>query len=189
MTEFKDSEGRKWTLNLTLGSAKYIFDKTGVDLLNPASMTKLDDNGDVDMEQSTLPRLFSDDLFIGEILTQLISKQAEQRGLGEDEILDLFDGDTLKKAHDAFLNEYRAFFTARGNVPGAKMVETVIQGVKTMATEESLGEMLPESQVAPESQTTENTLGTNQLSSLMAGMKRDGSQSLILLHLYITRTL
>lgn len=161
MTEFKDSEGRKWTLNLTLGSAKYIYDKLGVDLLNPSAMTQLDENGEVDMNKSHLPRLFADDLFIGEIISQLISKQAEQRGMSEDEIMDLFDGDTLKNAHSAFLEEYRAFFMARGNVPGAEMVEMIIKGVKEMTTKESLGETLPESQDEQESIISETTLGTN----------------------------
>jgi hypothetical protein len=139
MTEFCDSTGRTWSLTLTLGSAKNIYDKTGVDLLNPATLMTTDDNGEMDMNLSTLPRFFTDDLFVSSIIVNLLSKQAKERGVTEDEILNLFDGETFKKAHDAFMKEYRLFFAARKNQAGVQMVEMIQQGIKKLE-EESNGE-------------------------------------------------
>ena len=139
MTEFCDSTGRTWSLTLTLGSAKYIYDKTGVDLLNPATLMTTDDNGEMDMNKSTLPRFFTDDLFVSSIIVHLLSKQAKERGVTEEEILNLFDGETFKKAHDAFMKEYRVFFAARKNQAGVQMVEMIQQGIKKLE-EESNGE-------------------------------------------------
>lgn len=139
MTEFCDSTGRTWALTLTLGSAKYIYDKTGVDLLNPATLMTTDDNGEMDMNLSTLPRFFTDDLFVSSIIVHLLSKQAKERGVTEDELLNLFDGETFKKAHDAFMKEYRVFFAARKNQAGVQMVEMIQQGIKKLE-EESNGE-------------------------------------------------
>lgn len=151
MTEFKDSEGRNWTLNLTLGSAKCVYDKTGVNLLDPSSMINGDD----------ILRLFSDDLFVGKIVWALISKQAEQRNLTEESVLNSFDAETLAKAQDSFLKEYHAFFMARGNLQVAKMIAQTESEVKRVMKDESAGETLSNSQEEQESSIGETIPGTN----------------------------
>lgn len=147
MTEFCDSTGRTWALVLTLGSAKQIYDKLGVDLLNPTTMITTDEDGNPDMTLSTLPRLFVDDIFIGDIITHLVANQAEQRGIDEIELLNLFDGKTLKKAHEAFLKEYHNFFMERGNKVGMSLVESVEMGLKNLEQAELNGE---QSSILPE---------------------------------------
>lgn len=154
MTEFYDSSNRSWAVILTLGSAKRVKDCTGVDLLNPAALTVLDENGDVDVQKSTTTRLMTDDILIGDIVSTLIQNQAEQRGLNREQVLDLFDGTTLKNAQTAFLKEYFNFFMARGNLAGAKMAEALQEGLKAMGDEKLLGEILSGSPDAPDAQTS-----------------------------------
>lgn len=154
MTEFIDSKGNHWALILTLGSAKKILDKTGVDLLNPTSLIKINDDESIG-EDSVILRLLTDDLFVGDIIYNLIEKQAQDRGLTKDDVFDMLDGETTKKAYDAFTKEYRNFFMARGNVQGVKMIDLLIQGIQALA-EESNGEKSSNSQDAQESKTFEN---------------------------------
>lgn len=159
MTEFTDSTGQTWTLILTLGSAKYIKDKSNINLLDPSSMVD-DDN--------KMLRLFSDDLFVGDIIWNLIDKQADDRKLSQETVFSRFDGATISKAQEAFLKEYHAFFMARGNLQMAKMITETQTSVKKMWKEgldeensQSAGEILSNSPDVPESKTGETILGTN----------------------------
>ena len=43
MSEFKDSEGRKWRINLTLGGVKKVMDELGINLLD---LTQFADTSD-----------------------------------------------------------------------------------------------------------------------------------------------
>lgn len=138
MTEFKDGSGRSWAIVVNLGSAKRVLEKTGVDLLNPVALVEVDEKGEIDELRSLTTRLATDDILVGDILVALLQKQARERNLSDDELLELFDGETLKNAHLAFLREYNAFFTARGNYPMTKMTEAMIEKWTTLGTEKSL---------------------------------------------------
>lgn len=152
MTEFHDSTGRSWALTLTIGSAKDIYDRTGVDLLNPTSLIRTNEEGIVD-ENSVIFRFYTDDLFVSDIISNLVEKQAKERGMSKEDVLNLLDGETCKKAYDAFMKEYRNFFTARGNVQGKKMVDMILQGLQSLA-EELNGEKSSNSQDVQDSQTS-----------------------------------
>lgn len=118
MTEFKDAEGRRWTLRLTLGDVKRVMDELGVNLLN---LTQFADSS----EDSVTMRLINDDLFVGEIVAILLQKQADGYNVPRDAILDLFDGATIKAAQEAFLAEFAFFFKDRQNQTAAAFVEEV----------------------------------------------------------------
>lgn len=154
MTEFFDSAKKSWAVNITLGSAKRVLEKTGIDLLNPISFIELDEKGNPLKFTSTASRLLSDDILIGDIVVALIQRQANDRGLSEDDLRELFDGETLKNAQAAFLKEYHNFFMARGNLPAARMIETFKKTAEKIADEESLGEILSDLQDEPDSQTS-----------------------------------
>ena len=100
MTEFTDSKNRTWNLDLTLGSAERVFDKTGVNLLAP---NQTDENGVLYMT-----RLLYDDVLLGRVCAVLMDNQKPP--------VDEFDGKTLKELDDAFWMEYRRFFQDRGKV-------------------------------------------------------------------------
>lgn len=118
MSEFKDSEGRKWRINLTLGGVKKVMDELGINLLD---LTQFADTSD----GSATLKLVNDDLFVGEIVAILLEKQAEGYGLKREDVLDLFDGATTKRAQEAFLEEYAFFFKDRENATAAKFVDEI----------------------------------------------------------------
>lgn len=157
MHEFCDASGRNWAIVMNLGSAKRVLEKTGVDLLNPAALVKFNDAGELDEYRSLTTRLATDDILVGEIIAALIQKQARERNLSDDELLEIFDGETTMNARAAFLKEYNAFFTARGNYPMRRMTETLIERHEAMKTEKSLelgkstGETLSDLPEEPES--------------------------------------
>lgn len=147
MTDFKDSKGRVWTLKLTLGSAKEIYDRLGIDLLNPAKLAEGD--------ESIVSRLAYDLLLVGDILAVLLEKQRQERDV--ENLLDDFDGETCAAASDAFLTEYERFFTDQKNPRAA----SVVRLIREVGDEVRSGETSSGSPDAPESQITPTSPSTN----------------------------
>ena len=54
-----------------------------------------------------------------------MEKQAEGYDLKREDVLDLFDGATTKRAQEAFLEEYAFFFKDRENATAAKFVDEI----------------------------------------------------------------
>ena len=98
MTDFLDTENRIWNFSLTLGTARFVAEKTGVNLLNPAEV-----NAD---GQQLITRLMYDDLLFGTVVVALLDNQ----GVTPADV----DGAFLKCAEGAFWEEYRLFFADRG---------------------------------------------------------------------------
>lgn len=115
MVEFKDSEGRRWTIRLTLGDVKRVMDTLGVNLLNLSQFAE-------DGADSITKRLVLDDLFVAEIIGVILTPQAEKYGV---DVLSILDGATMKAAQDAFLEEFAFFFKDRGNAAAQKVAEAL----------------------------------------------------------------
>lgn len=115
MVEFKDSEGRRWTIRLTLGDVKRVMDALGVNLLN---LSQFAENG----ADSITKRLVLDDLFVAEIIGVILAPQAEKYGV---DVMTILDGSTMKAAQDAFLDEFAFFFKDRGNAAAQKVAEAL----------------------------------------------------------------
>ena len=98
MTEFEDNKNRTWTFTINLGTARFVHEKTGINLLNP---TELNAAG-----QNLIARLMYDDLEFGAVVAALLDNQ----GIGPADV----DGEFLKAAENPFWLEYRLFFQARG---------------------------------------------------------------------------
>ena len=103
MKTFKDTVGREWSIDLTLGSAMAVRDRLDVDLLQP-------EVGNPPL----LTRLGTDELFLGEVLCVLLEDQFDSHGLSENDVRKSFDGKTLLAAQDAFYAELIDFFQNRG---------------------------------------------------------------------------
>ena len=116
MQEFRDSEGRRWTLRLTLGDVKRVMEELGVNLLN---LSQFADSS----EGSVTMRLINDDLFVAEIVAIILKEQAD--GYAVKDVLNQFDGATMKRAQDAFLAEFAFFFKERQNASAEAFVEEV----------------------------------------------------------------
>lgn len=143
MTEFKDSSSRIWNLSITLGSAKRVYERTGINLLDPSSLIAYDTDGKPNPFASRSRQMISDSLLIGDMVASLVEKQARERGIYDyDELLEVFDASTLKNAHDAFLKEYHAFFTVQKSLAGQEIVEN-IQKIRAEIESGENGEALP----------------------------------------------
>lgn len=116
MQEFLDSSGRRWALRLTLGDVKRVMDELGVNLLN---LSQFADSS----EGSVTMRLINDDLFVAQIIATLLKKQAESYAV--ENVLDQFDGATMKRAAEAFLAEFAFFFKERQSTAAEAFVEEV----------------------------------------------------------------
>lgn len=112
MRTFKDKADRNWTIGINLAVAKRLRDELNVDLLQP-------EIGDPPL----LTRLGTDEILLGEVLCCLLSDQFEAHGIGADDVLAAFDGETLLAAQEAFYEDLVDFFRGRGRTDRAKAVE------------------------------------------------------------------
>ena len=132
MRTFKDKAGRNWTISINLATAKRLRDKLSVDLLQP-------EVGDPPL----LTRLGTDEILLGEVLCCLLSDQFEAHGVGEDDVLAAFDGDTLLAAQTAFYEDLADFFRSRRRTDRAAGVETQAKMIElaTAKIEAKLGQI------------------------------------------------
>lgn len=93
---FKDADGNKWVLRITIGSNRRVMDAIALDL-NDTS----DDGG-------LFKALASADL-LGQLLWHLIAVQAEKNGITEDQFADALDGDVIEDAIKALKVAYINF--------------------------------------------------------------------------------
>lgn len=100
MNCFNDKTGRKWNLELTVGSAKYVKASCGVDLINIISFDEKNQT-----EHSTLEMLVNDPCLLVSVLFCLCEKQAKESDIDGDAYAELFSGETIEKAIDALVEE------------------------------------------------------------------------------------
>jgi len=111
MHEFADTQGRRWTVAVTLGSAMQVKAALDVDLLAPEA-------GDPPL----LTRLATDEFLLGSVICRLLQGQMEAHGMTEADVLDSFDGATLLAAQEAFFADLADFFQSRGRADRAAAV-------------------------------------------------------------------
>jgi hypothetical protein len=107
MSSFKDTEGRIWTLRLTVASIRRIKDIAGVDLSVSAFFS----------EGSLLAELSSDYLKVARVVYAAVAPEAEKRGISEEAFQDALSGDCIEQMSNAFLEALADFFPGlQGNV-------------------------------------------------------------------------
>lgn len=120
MKTFNDAAGRTWTIALNLGTAIFVKDKLGIDLLRP-------EDGDPPL----LTRLGTDEMLLGEVLCALLEPQFEKHNITDAQVRMAFDGSTLLAAQKAFYEELVDFFRSRGRTDRAKAVLTQSRLIET----------------------------------------------------------
>jgi len=121
MREFQDLRGQSWTLELTVGTVKRIRDLTKVNLL--------------DLRGGKLfEELAEDPLRVCEVLYAACKPQCVQRGLEQDGFLELFGGDGIAAATEAFLEELIDFFPPRIRTALRKAIEQARRVQEKMET-------------------------------------------------------
>ncbi len=100
MSSFKDTEGRIWTLRLTVASIRRIKDIAGVDV------------GDFSVfrEDGPFADLANDSCKFVEILYAALKPEAERLGVSLDDFMGAFVADTVATASEAFLEALADFF-------------------------------------------------------------------------------
>ena len=95
MKVFRDALGREWSFALNVGAMKRVRDLVGIDLLQTAE---------------ALEKIMDDPVALGQILFCLCKKQAEERGISEEQFLEGLVGEALDSALDNFMKEWVDFF-------------------------------------------------------------------------------
>jgi len=116
MERFTTSDGKQFILKINIGAAFRVKEKTGFNILNPA---EAQNNNNVPL----IGQILTDDLILSEIVAAIIAPQLEDNKTSLESFYNSLDGGALLSVQSAFLSEYRNFFTERGAVPLAQLVE------------------------------------------------------------------
>ncbi len=139
MKTFIDTQGRTWSITITIGTAMKLRDRLGIDLLQP-------EVGDPPL----LTRLGTDELLLGEIICVLLESQFEVHKVTAEDVYLAFDGEMLQNAQEAFYQELIHFFRQSGRTDRAQAVEKqrkmIAAGIK--AVEARLNQIDETTQVA-----------------------------------------
>ena len=120
MKTFKDAKGRNWNLALTIGRARIVLARTGVDLLQP------------ELAKPTLPEVLTDEFKVAEIVEAMLDGQFQTAGVNPDSMLtEDWDGATSRAAYDALLGELASFFEARGQTGRAEIVRKTAAAIQS----------------------------------------------------------
>jgi hypothetical protein len=99
MHAFIDNQGRRWTLEITVGSIKRVKALTGVDLY-----ALIDDGA------KKLGELLTDVVGLVDVLYALCEEQCKAESISDEDFGRSFSGDALESAGEAFVEEV-IFFT------------------------------------------------------------------------------
>lgn len=133
MNCFNDKNGRQWTLELNVGSARRVKAETGFDILN------IMDLGDGEGNFSGFEKLASDAGLLVDVIYSLCKSQAEKSGLDGDGFAELFNGDAVEGAADALVKEIIDF-----SQPLKRKMLTVIYERTKRFREEAMEQMTAE---------------------------------------------
>ena len=101
MGQFKDSEGRPWTIVATVHTVRRVKRDTADA-----------DNGfeGIDLTKAEVITTLGDDVFeLGEVLYSLCQDQAKERDLDEDQFASAFDGDVIQGAVECLIDAMVSF--------------------------------------------------------------------------------
>lgn len=138
MASFKDIGGQAWDVHIALGDLLRVKSRLKLSLINLTT----EDRG-ADQASKDLDRLRSDLPLFCAVVFCLVSKQAEARGVTEDQFADLLDGPVVIEAISAIAEELVVFTQSRPNKEKARAAERMrsqaiadlIQGEQSRAIE------------------------------------------------------
>jgi len=100
MQTFKDASGNVWDVSINVGSIKFIKEALGIDLLDIIS-------GE---DKKLVHTLITDPLLLVDMLYCICKRQADALNVSDTDFGQMFDGDMIETATDAFIEELIAFF-------------------------------------------------------------------------------
>lgn len=99
MESFFDKNKNRWTIELTVGSARRVLAECNIDLLN---VIKIDDGG---IDTTVFSKLSDDPFLLVSVIFSLCKSQVEKQNLSADDFADLWDSETVAQAVDALTKE------------------------------------------------------------------------------------
>ena len=100
MHTFQDKNGKKWSIELNVGTAKRVRSECGIDLVNVITLTR-----EGKLEATALERLADDPVLLVDCLFVLCREQAGEAGLDDFGFAALFDATAVESASDALMEE------------------------------------------------------------------------------------
>lgn len=116
MSSFRDNEGRRWDVAVTVATVKRVRSLCDVDLM-----------GIVDSDGELLERLFSDPVLLVDVLYAVCQPQAEDRGVTDVAFGESLAGDAVAAATDALLEGIVDFFP---HAPTRENLRAVLQQLR-----------------------------------------------------------
>lgn len=127
MRQFTDTEGRSWSISLTIDAAKRVRGLLGVNLLEL-------EGGDPPL----LTRLGTDIILLCDVIYCIVKPQADAAGITDEQFGQALGGDAIQQAQGAFYDELIDFFRNLGRNDLAKavtaqrrMIEVAVKTVET----------------------------------------------------------
>ena len=99
MKSFTDTKGQVWDIDITIGPARRVKSRLGVDL-----------NTVIDNKAAGLVELLTDPYRLVDVLFVLCEAQAVQRQISDQDFADVIGGDVLEAAANAFVEALIDFF-------------------------------------------------------------------------------
>jgi hypothetical protein len=122
---FKDSMGREWTFNITIGVVKAVR-KYDVDLLALS-----------EGEPSLISKLSTDVVLLCDVMYMVLKEQLDAKGVSDEQFAASLGGNVILSAADAFFRELSDFFQSLGRHEMVAIVkknkELMDEGVKRVA--------------------------------------------------------
>lgn len=143
MRGFEDKNGKMWTLELNVGSAKRVRAECGIDLINAMAVAP-----DGEVEISVLERIAEDPCLLVSVIFSLCRTQAENANLDDASFAELFNGDTVEHATDALIEEIINFSPSVKRKALMKIYQTTQRFTEKMR--ENLDEMLDDQKLNAE---------------------------------------
>lgn len=113
-TTFKDCNGKRWSIHVTIKTIKRVRSLLGIDLMEI-------------LEGDILTRLSSDPCLLADVLFAVCKEDADQAGIADEQFGEGLAGDAISQATNAFLSALVEFF------PDPK--RTLLQRILTQARE------------------------------------------------------
>lgn len=121
MHSFKDSKGGDWKIELTLGAVKRVKGEPGgIDLLQVQTR-----EGE---QPSLLARLAVDVELLCDVIYAICKPQADERSINPAVFAELLYGDVIAKAHAAFWEELKLFFSGLRQETTVEAINAMIVG-------------------------------------------------------------
>lgn len=130
MHQFKDTEGREWTIALTIGAVKRVKALTGVNLLDPLGAKRRKIGTAILKGRPLVTRLQMDPELMVNVIFALVKPTADSRGVTDEEFGESLGGDAAFQAYEAFMGEWRDFFHGLRRETEAKSIEVNAEVVR-----------------------------------------------------------